>query len=178
MTLWPCHSKLAETGEELETTWEALFDVFLARRPFRGQFHHPGWSPAVFAPCVRLAGNVRAITALVLRFDGCSGVTLDAVRGLWGDLYGAIYTTASHAPTAHDFVVVLPYRRPVGTAEHSRLVQWAAKSLENSRFRPNGNEAAQFFYLPGTRPGDPFIAERLGTHVLDPDALLGAALAR
>ena len=65
VTLWEARWKF-DGGEELGTDWPTMFDVLRERRPWRGAWHHPGWSPATFAPSVRTRACVRSVGALVV----------------------------------------------------------------------------------------------------------------
>ena len=177
VTLWARMSQSSD-GEELETSWTQFFDVLRERRPFRGAYYHPGWSPCALAPSVRAPANVRAVSALLMRFGRGSGARLSQAQNAFDGVHGLIVTTHRHSRAVPDFVAVLPYSRLVSSAEHRKLAVWAmkraaARGLPRGHSAPNG---AGFTFLTGVIPGAPFEVVELRGDALHVDAILGEPL--
>lgn len=161
-------------GEEVSTSWPAVFDAWRSRRVFRGVANQATWAPIALAPSIRTETNVRAVYALVLAFDG-PHVTIDSAARMWSDYYGFAYSAERHRHGAGDVRIVLPLGRGVDRADYMALLAWAEgkaarAGLEMAR---RGRGAARAWYVPGARPGWPFAAHDLPGGPLDPDRILG-----
>lgn len=174
VTLWSHASKIAEGGEELETSWEEFFDVLRARRPYRGPVDQPGFMASVVSPRARVVGNVRAVSALALRFGPDDGAKLDDVATFFRRARGLVVTTNRHSLARHAFLVILPYERLASPAEHIRIASWAARTMQEARLPIDfgARNSARFLPLGGCIPGAPFAAIDLTGAPLDPGAVL------
>lgn len=167
VTHWP--SLFETAGSIVETTWSALFDRFSRIVPFRGDESHPGWSAAVFDPPNRGLDNVRAVTAMVLDYDGTEPI--EGAQALWGRFYGLIHTTRKHTEDAHRFRVILPLTRPVSPFEYAGL--WRrVNALAADKLDPSPKDPSRFWFVPGVKDGAAFRVVRLTGAPMDPDELL------
>lgn len=163
ITLWRTQAAPPEEGEEIELSWPALFEILATRRPFRGRFHHPGWTPATFAPLMRTLASVRSVAAVVCMFTPSARVSVGAFVSAWADHSGFVFTSGDHSSEAHAFTAVLPYARLVSLDEHRSAVErLGALSRRDGRpFEAGARNPARYVYLPGAVPGRPFEAHEL-----------------
>jgi hypothetical protein len=171
VTTWPNLHDVAD-GNEIDTTWEEWFKTFEAPTRFAGDMTQPGWSAAIFEPRARAASNVVAMSALVLDYD--AGTSIAAALDVWGDHYGAIYTTRKHKPDAPRFRVVLPFTRTVAPADYPIVWKWAQKiaSGAGQKIDPSCKDVGRFWYRPGLT--DHYEAHRLNGTPIDPETIVAA----
>ncbi len=160
-------------AEVLTPTWDAWLE-WLAVEPadgYRGDMAHGGWSPVRYDPPQRARANVKEAFALVLDYDRAA--RWDAVRALWADSYGLIYTTKSHTDVSHRLRVVLVLDRTVSPDEYDRLWKWGARRSKDAGFEADGQakDVSRFWYDP-TPPAGQWRAERLTGAPLSTDAVL------
>lgn len=168
VTFWP--NLIDPQGSEWQAPdWETVLARLSQRREFQGDKEHPGWSPAKFDPCQRAAENVQRLYALCLDFDG--GVSVEWALDKFSAYQGLVQTTRKHTAELHRFRVVLPLSRDVSTFEHIEL--WKRVALWCGNVDPSTKDPGRFWFLPGTKSGAEFRAERLaGPGPLNVDAWL------
>lgn len=163
----------SDVAEQLNVSWEEWLD-YLASEPaedFTSQMDHGGWSPVVFDPPKRARDNVKEVYGLVLDHD--KGGDWDALRALWRESLGVIYTTKSHGVHGSRMRVVLAMSRPVTVAEYARIWEWAAKLSADAGVTadPQCKDPSRFWY-DTTRPPGGWRAERINGALVDVDAVL------
>lgn len=173
VTVWPTLDATVE-GRVIETDWLDFFARLerAGQHPFRGRMQQRGWSAARVEPPLRRDENVRAISALVLDYDG--GIGLEEARAVWSVFFGLIHTTRKHTPSSPRFRVILPFSREVTREEYAVLWRYVVR-LSGHRVDAVTRDASRFWYLPGPLEGHEFVALRLEGVVLDPDPLLREA---
>lgn len=168
-----------DVTDHIVTTWDKWL-TWLASEPsdvFRGDMQHSGWSPVRYEPATRGRANVREAYALVLDYD--QGARWDAVRELWADSYGVIYTTKSHGIPGADgrpterFRVVLPLDRSVTPDEYDRLWQWGARRSHDAGCEADkqAKDVSRFWYDPTIPPGG-WRTDRFAGAPINVDAVL------
>jgi hypothetical protein len=167
LTFWPnLDAKNAGTPWRVES-WDAVFEKLSERRPYLGDFEHPGWSPAEFKPCFREKAHVQSVSALCLDFDQ-GGTIDDAVERLSAIAGGFLHTTRKHTEEAHRFRVVLPLARPVSAFEFPEL--WKRVAPVAGSVDPAAKDASRFWFVAGT--SGPFETRRWDGPALNPDEWL------
>jgi hypothetical protein len=165
--------KRTTVSEVLEMDWDAFLRNLIIdpRCQFAGQFEQPGWAAVTFDPPARLKENVKAVHALVLDYD--KSPSWDALVERWGQSFGAIYTTKSHAAQATHYRVVLPLSRSVTADEYTRIWDWGRRvSLEVGQVvDPQTKDASRFWFEPST-PGGGWRAQLFEGAFVDADAVL------
>ncbi len=96
--------------------WPRLRDWLSQVRPYHGSKEDrkqscPLWSPADLVVPRRMNRNVRAVTAMVLDYDG--GVDPGEALDEWDGYERLVHTTWSHAPMEPRCRVVLPLASPI-----------------------------------------------------------------
>lgn len=156
-------------GVEKSMPWDKLFELFESRVAFAGDREHPGWSAARFEPCARAAENVKAVTALVLDYDGTQ--PLEGAAEEWSEFYGLIHTTRKHTPEVHRFRVILPFGREVTPEEYAGI--WRRIfARTGGKLDPAPKDPSRFWFTPGTPQTEHYRTIRLTGQPLDPDAAL------
>lgn len=142
------------------------------------------WVPCIFGnqanekDHLRWAGNVMALTALVLDIDNADPTkpvltvaeVLDAIPS---NFCLAWHTTYSHTPERPRFRVILPWLAPVRIPAHVRCFR-AAQIRFNDRLDPSSLSASTLYYMPSCPPdavGD-YSFGTTGKHMAAPTELL------
>jgi hypothetical protein len=167
VTFWP--NLITPQGVRRTMPWGVLFAKFGKWRPFAGDKDHPGWSAGIFEPAQRGLEHVRAMSALVLDYDG--GTPIDDVRAKWSHLRGFVHTTRKHTEDAPRCRVILPFSRLVTPDEYATI--WTRRAPYNTDQATK--DASRFWFVPGSTDEATFRAWWLDGEVLDVDAVLAEA---
>ena len=179
VTLWRNYEDRAGQLWQAEE-WEHVFKRLESPIPFKGEPEHPGWSAASFADNRRLKANTRQVCAVVFDYDNKitetidgkkvsrmvdEPVTFDAAVALWGEHFGQVHTSKSHAPGWHRLRVLLPLSRPVSGFEYEAL--WSRLEAFAGIVDPQTKDPSRFWYLPSR--SEHFASRRLTGDPLDVD---------
>lgn len=169
VTLWPNDWRIADEGEELSIPWANLFDDFRRRRYFRGRLYQSGWSAAVFSPRVRVPGNVRGASGLVIAVDPASGLSVADASRLFAPWYGLLHTDCDHRRGRTSLRVILPFRDLSSIAAHTAVARRVSRHVARSGVRAGVLmlRPSAFCFLPAAPPGEPFEVRDLHGAVLD-----------
>lgn len=164
ITRWP--NTYERQGREVRIEWRSFLRGYREPAPFKGHREHPGWSPAVFAPCSRHAPNVVAVTALIATVEGTIG---DSRRAL-GRWFGVAFTSLPQAGGPPLIHVVLPFSRPVLRDELQRTCAWAERRGRGKGVAVSAErDGARMLYMPASVPGTEHRAVRFSGPLLDVD---------
>lgn len=144
--------------------------------PAPGKFASPYFVAGVLADGVRRNQSFEHASVIGLDID--TGVTSQEAHRRFLDCSHIIYMSWSHRPAAPRFRLVVPLARDVGPREYKLLWTVLAGRISGS-VDTQTRDLARALFLPAARP-DGWRAPAkawLEAPVLDPDALLGEALA-
>jgi len=145
------------------------------RTEFKGDDHHPGWSPAAFDGNRRKLDCVQHVHAMVLDFDQATD-TVEAISKRWADYQHCVHTTRKNSShDAHRARLILPTTRPLTPTEHARI--WDAISKREPHIDPATKDASRFWFAPGSNfPEFAACIVHLSGRAIDPDVDFKSAL--
>lgn len=145
------------------------------RTEFKGDDHHPGWSPTAFDGNRRKLHCVQHVHAIVLDFDKATD-TVAAISARWADYQHCVHTTRKNAShDAHRARLILPTTRPMTPTEHARILDAISKREPN--IDPQTKDASRFWFAPGSNfPEFAACIVHLSGRAIDPDVDFKSAL--
>lgn len=117
--------------------------------PRRAKACLPAWSPAIIRPgATRAGGNVEALSAIVLDYDGGDYTVAEALSP-WAGWEAFAHTSWSHTPEHPKFRLVLPLVQVLPVALWKRAWAWAWEQ-SGKLIDPVCKDPSRIYFLPAT----------------------------